>query len=979
MRDFKRIHEQLGDLPEIRKIYLLGSTGAGKTSLVQTIIGTKKLGFPTTSHRRTTVAPTEYVIDKNLSYKTTIILKQKEDILDSINELLEMAIIRAVEGELSVDEIAFELEQTPDERFKLKQIVSNDLIKEKASYILENIIPLINHKDEEDVFSKSIIKNEINKITNSFIEEIEKQFKQKCPGSYELFSNEPYLIEDIRDKDEFIIKNKELLANEPGSISLLVEYIRIEGNLIADWLGNDLKFVLIDGEGIGHSLGEKRDTLSTRHHDYFNFCNSIILVEDSNDPFTTGGQGAIESIFLNGYQNKFKLVFSKIDKLEVPDQTSYFRRNIRNLSDALKKENVDFSVGNKETFKLSNLDKNKIADPEKIEIKRLLLSVNKHTKNSTIPLEYDFNNLLINLDRESFIKLFQEEINPEHWATIKAFSRRMLNKEWEYKDIRPISWILRFIMLDINLFLKRDDNLQSDIADSQSQIKQKFSKKVIDFIYKNFIEDKNHLWQQAFEKSGTGSDRERKNFIYEEILKTFLPDKKEENSFNSFKKSIKTLLLESGAHEQKSAVRISIDNVDIKKVYHRTNYNWKLQENVNILLGKNGSGKSTIIRLIDACINNDQDVFRRYGFPIVELVLTKEYENGEKQRIKINSSSTKNISDLQSILICTFDISPSVSTVDESYLDTKLRHLIEDFGMFQRSLTQIIAKETENETRLSNAILSNIASATPEKLNEFKELSIIIDEVTKRINKPLTQFKNILDKYFQTTNKKIITDDEKASLLIIMENNGLENEIDVKHLSSGEKQLLIIFLTVILQRDNPFILLMDEPETSLHVEWQSTIIDSIYKIKSNIQIIVATHNPLMTLNRNQNEIGVIKLNNDEIFTDNSGTKYLDISSILLKYFELPSLIGKDMQKDIKDFTRLKLREDELNEEERCKLKELNEILENSFAGEIIYNTKYFSFLKFLRDNKNIEFDKFDDIDEVEFQSFLMQFRDKAND
>lgn len=977
MRDFRTIQEMLGELPDIKKIYLLGSTGAGKTSLVQSIIGSSNYSFPTTSHRRTTVAPTEYVIDERLDFKTTIILKRKDDILDSINELIEMAIIRALDGKLNVDEIVFEIEQTPDERFKLKQIISAEIIKEKALLILENIIPLLKNEDQEEVFSKPIVQNEIGKITSSFIEEIEKQFKQKCPGSYELFSDEPYVIEGITDKDEFIKKNKELLANESGSISLLVEYIRIEGDLLADWFENKLNFVLIDGEGIGHSLGEKRDTLSTRHHDYFNFCNSIILVENSSEPFTTGGQGAIESIFLNGYRNKFKLVFSKIDKLSINDTNSYFRRNIRNLSEALKKEDVDFNLENKDTYKLANLNKGNLEASEKREIEKLLLSIHDASENNIVPLEYDFNNLFLNLDRERFIKEFKDDIVPEHWAVIKAFSKRMLNREVEYKRIKPIGWILRFIMQDINIFLRREDDLQSDISDSQNRIKQNFSKKIIRFIYRSFVLDKNHLWQQAFEKSGTGSDKERKSFIFEEILETFLPQKDEEDAFNSFKKGIKTLLLDSGAQELKSAIKISIESVDIKKIYGTTNFKWNLQENVNVLLGKNGSGKSTVIKLIDACINNNKEIFKYYGFPYVELILIKEYENGDKQKIKINSS--KILPDINSVLISTFDILTSKLNADETYLDAKLQQLIDEFGKYQRSLTQIIAKETEEEIIKSNEIRDNFSTASTEQLIEYRELSIHIDKVTSQINEPVKEFKDILDLYFSNTNKTAIVDDVKAPLIIDFIDNDDEKKINIKQLSSGEKQLLIIFLTVILQKSNPFILLMDEPETSLHVEWQSTIIDNIRKIKPNIQIIVATHNPLMTLNRNASEIGVIKLNNEEIYTDNSGTKYLDISSILLKYFELPSLIGKDMQEDIKNFTQLKLKESELNDDEKSELKGLNKVLENSFAGEIIYNKKYFSFLKFIKDNKNIDFDGFDDIDEDEFQSFLMEFRDQAND
>jgi GTP-binding protein EngB required for normal cell division len=356
MRNFRTIQEILGDLPDIKKIYLLGSTGAGKTSLVQNIIGTSEFGFPTTSQKRTTVAPTEYVINKELEFKTTVILKKKEDILDSIKELIEMAIIRAYEGNLIIEDIIFELEQTPDERFKLKQIISPDTFKNKASYIYNSILPQIENTDE-DIFSNQNIILEIENITNEFLIEIETHFNKKCLNSYKLFNDEPFIIEGISNKNEFINKNKELLANETGSISVLVEYIRIQGDLLANWLKPDLSFVLIDGEGIGHTYSEKRDTLSTRHHDYFNFCNNIVLVENSTEPFTTGGQGAIESIFLNGYKNKFKLIFSKIDKLTITDTNSYFRRNLRNLSEALKKEDVLFDIENRNTFKVANLNK----------------------------------------------------------------------------------------------------------------------------------------------------------------------------------------------------------------------------------------------------------------------------------------------------------------------------------------------------------------------------------------------------------------------------------------------------------------------------------------------------------------------------------------------------------------------------------------------------------------------------------------------
>lgn len=70
-----------------------------------------------------------------------------------------------------------------------------------------------------------------------------------------------------------------------------------------------------------------------------------------------------------------------------------------------------------------------------------------------------------------------------------------------------------------------------------------------------------------------------------------------------------------------------------------------------------------------------------------------------------------------------------------------------------------------------------------------------------------------------------------------------EEEIEPEQLSSGEKQLLLILLKVFLKEDKPFILLMDEPELSLHIEWQRQLIEAIQILNKNCQIILSTHSP----------------------------------------------------------------------------------------------------------------------------------------
>jgi ABC-type lipoprotein export system ATPase subunit len=70
-----------------------------------------------------------------------------------------------------------------------------------------------------------------------------------------------------------------------------------------------------------------------------------------------------------------------------------------------------------------------------------------------------------------------------------------------------------------------------------------------------------------------------------------------------------------------------------------------------------------------------------------------------------------------------------------------------------------------------------------------------------------------------------------------------EGPIPLAKLSSGEKQLLILFIEALLQRRKPYIFLADEPELSLHIAWQRNIISAITSLNPNAQIIVATHSP----------------------------------------------------------------------------------------------------------------------------------------
>lgn len=103
------------------------------------------------------------------------------------------------------------------------------------------------------------------------------------------------------------------------------------------------------------------------------------------------------------------------------------------------------------------------------------------------------------------------------------------------------------------------------------------------------------------------------------------------------------------------------------------------------------------------------------------------------------------------------------------------------------------------------------------------------------------RFCEIIDTLFQETGKTIIRNSNEVSFLL----DG--HPLSPYNLSFGEKQILIILLTVLFQTQKPSVLLMDHPEIFLHVDWQKKLIGYIRELNPNVQVILTTHSPALIL------------------------------------------------------------------------------------------------------------------------------------
>lgn len=281
-----------------------------------------------------------------------------------------------------------------------------------------------------------------------------------------------------------------------------------------------------------------------------------------------------------------------------------------------------------------------------------------------------------------------------------------------------------------------------------------------------------------------------------------------------------------------------IKNFSIDNLYYEYNFSHTLDEKVNIFVGNNGSFKTTLLRLLRHAIayeKNGQFFQSRLTKVTFKDDMVMEYHETENMLSKDEDGedTLKNITSWTPMLngnkipdseyrkllkldfISTFDVKGDGKSSQDSYLDTRLEKLQSDYGYY---LSDLVKELTE---RINNN--SSITKQELDKINERKNLFI-----------------RLVNECFAETGKELSNDSTK---LVFIKDNSIG--IYPKELSSGEKQLLIILLTVLLERGEEYILMLDEPEISMHISWQYKLIDMVLELNPNVQIILTTHSPMI--------------------------------------------------------------------------------------------------------------------------------------
>ena len=241
-----------------------------------------------------------------------------------------------------------------------------------------------------------------------------------------------------------------------------------------------------------------------------------------------------------------------------------------------------------------------------------------------------------------------------------------------------------------------------------------------------------------------------------------------------------------------------IKRIEIHGLWHRYDIAWDLRPDVNILSGINGVGKTTIL---NRSVNYLEQT-------------SGEVKSDEKNGVHVyfdNPAATFIPYDV----IRSYDRPLIMGDFTARMADANVKSELD----WQLYLLQ--RRYLDYQVNIGNKMIE-LLSGDEEQRSLAPSLSL-----------PKRKFQDMIDELFSYTHK------------IVFYQNG-ERLLPYK-LSSGEKQMLVILLTVLVRDDDHCVLFMDEPEASLHIEWQQKLIGMIRSLNPNVQLILTTHSPAVIM------------------------------------------------------------------------------------------------------------------------------------
>lgn len=236
---------------------------------------------------------------------------------------------------------------------------------------------------------------------------------------------------------------------------------------------------------------------------------------------------------------------------------------------------------------------------------------------------------------------------------------------------------------------------------------------------------------------------------------------------------------------------------------------WELRPDVNVLSGRNGEGKSTILNRMVQHLHELPSSGEIIGKGRLGVRIDFEPADATCIRYDIIRSFDRQLLRGDRILE-SGDVAVNTELDWQLYL-VQRRYLDYQVNVGNRMIQLLTSGDPEARERATNA--ANLK----------------------------TRFLDLVDDLFSETGKHV---DRNSNELMFIQYG---ETLPPYKLSSGEKQMLLILLTVLTEDEQPYVLFMDEPEASLHFEWQKRLITMVRELNPNAQVILTTHSPALIM------------------------------------------------------------------------------------------------------------------------------------
>ncbi|MGX5678391.1 hypothetical protein [Bacillus toyonensis] len=346
------------------RVMLLGTTGAGKTTVIRQLIGTDpdEISFPAISASRTTTCNTEYVFSEG-NWKSVVTFISQAQTIKLIEESVWEAFRRAIIGE-DEKNVTKSLLSHPEQRFRLSYFLGqyrttgrrSSINKENNQEVLEIPYPdqlalqteldyIINEikllADEArnefppdgdnideiiDLLYEVWVKEDterFNDLVQHILRLIKKRFDIIKYGAFQRDNRgwPIYWYHESEDKWEVIKMMRWFAGNEGRRFGQLlapvVNGVRLQGPFKPNWWTNDdsPQLVLIDGEGIGHD-SNITTSIPMEVTNRFKETDAVVLVDNASQPMLDIPKVILREAISRGQLEKLMVVYTRFDQVE---------------------------------------------------------------------------------------------------------------------------------------------------------------------------------------------------------------------------------------------------------------------------------------------------------------------------------------------------------------------------------------------------------------------------------------------------------------------------------------------------------------------------------------------------------------------------------------------------------------------------------------------------------------------------------------